>query len=229
MKTIAIIPAFNEEHNIGEVVRGTLKHVDKVYVIDNNSKDQTAIIAEKAGAIVFPEYEKGAGAATRHGWCVCKELARMGECDIVVTIDGDGQHNPDDIPWLLAPILKNDADVVLGSRFIYRERIPTYRRIGNNLIALLVNLYYHGDWIIDAQCGMRAFGKIAIISMKIEEKGYRLIIESIMKARHIGLRILEIPIQASYRDLDQDSTMHPIVHGVLVLLGILKWRLKLWT
>jgi len=228
MKTIAIIPAFNEEHNIGEVVRGTLKHVDKVYVIDNNSKDQTANIAEKAGAIVFPEYEKGAGAATRHGWCVCKELARMGECDIVVTIDGDGQHNPDDIPWLLAPILKNDADVVLGTRFVNPEIMPGYRRFGNKVITLCANLYYNGDWITDAQCGLRAFNKLALNALTIEENSYGLIIEAIMKSRSLGLRIAEVPVQCIYRGLDQDSNMNPVKHGLSILLGIAKWRLKLW-
>jgi len=228
MRIIAVIPAYNEEMNIGSVVSGTLKYVDRVYVIDNNSKDETVSIAEKAGAIVFTEYEKGAGAATSHGWCVCKELIRMGECDIVVTLDGDGQHNPDDIPWLIAPISNNDADVVLGTRFVNPEIMPGYRKFGNKVITLCANLYYHGDWITDAQCGFRAFNRLALTALTIQEKSYGLIIEAIMKSRSLGLRIAEVPVQCIYRGLGQDSNMNPVKHGLSILLGIVKWRLKLW-
>jgi glycosyltransferase involved in cell wall biosynthesis len=226
MRTVAIIPAFNEEYNIGSVVKETLKYVDVVYVIDNNSSDNTAGIARESGAISLIEHDKGAGAATSHGWKICKWLASIGQCDVVVTLDGDGQHDPADIPRLIEPILKNDADVVLGSRFIHQGVIPPYRKFGNDVITLCSNIYYKGDWVTDAQCGMRAFGKIAIVSMDIEEKGFGLIVEAIMKSRQLGLRIAEVPVQCIYRGLDQDSTMNPVIHGISILLGIVKWRLK---
>jgi len=228
MRAVAIIPAFNEEQNIGLVVKETLKYVDAVYVVDNNSSDNTAGIARESGAIALIEHEKGAGAATAHGWRVCQWLASIGQCDIVVTLDGDGQHNPADIPHLVEPILKNNADIVLGSRFINQTTIPAYRKFGNDVITLCSNVYYKGDWVYDAQCGMRSFNKLALTALDIEEKGYGLIIEAIMKSRSLGLRIAEVPVQCIYRGLDQDSNMNPVKHGLSILLGIAKWRLKLW-
>jgi glycosyltransferase involved in cell wall biosynthesis len=197
-----------------------------VYVIDNNSTDKTARIAKSAGAWVFNERIKGAGAATAHGWRVCGGLAEIDRCDVMVTLDADGQHNPGDIPELIEPILKNEADVVLGSRFIEKCDIPTYRRFGIKVITMCSNLYYRDGWVTDAQCGIRAFGKIAIKSMDITEKSYGLMVEEIMKARYLGLRIKEVPVKCIYRGLKSDSGMNPVKQGIMTLICILKWRLR---
>jgi glycosyltransferase involved in cell wall biosynthesis len=229
MKVIAVIPAHNEEEFIYQVVRQTLKYVDMVYVIDNNSTDKTSRLALSGGAIVLPELVKGAGAATSHGWRVCKGLAEVDKCDVLVTLDADGQHNPSDIPKLIEPILKNEADVVFGSRFIEQCEIPAYRRFGIQVITMCSNIYYRDEWVTDAQCGIRAFGKIAIKSMDITEKSYGLMIEQIMKARSLGLRIKEVPVDCVYRGLNKDSGMNPVKQGILTLMCILKWRIKLWV
>ena len=106
--------------------------------------------------------------------------------------------------------------------------MPGYRKFGNKVITLCANLYYNGDWITDAQCGLRAFNKLALNALTIEENSYGLIIEAIMKSRSLGLRVAEVPVQCIYRGLDQDSNMNPVKHGLSILLGIAKWRLKLW-
>lgn len=227
MKVIAVIPAHNEEEFIYQVVRQTLKYVDMVYVIDNNSTDKTSRLALSGGACVLSEQIKGAGAATSHGWRVCKGLSEIDRCDVLVTLDADGQHNPSDIPKLIEPILNNDADVVLGSRFIDECEIPTYRRLGIKVITACSNLYYRDGWVTDAQCGIRAFSKIAIRAMDITEKSYGLMIEEIMKARSLGLRIKEVPVKCIYRGLKSDSSMNPVKQGIMTLLCILKWRIKL--
>lgn len=219
---VAVIPAYNEETYIREVILETFKYVDAVIVVDNCSKDKTVRIAEGAGAMVITEYIQGAGAATNRGMQMAKAMG----ADIVVTIDADGQHNPMDIPRLVEPIIKNDADVVLGSRFINQCIIPTYRRFGIKVITLCCNLYSN-VWLTDAQCGLRAFSKFALKTFTLEEKGYGIMIEEIMKSKKLWLRIREVPVQCFYRGLESDSGMNPVKQGILTLLCILKWRLKL--
>ena len=141
-------------------------------------------------------------------------------------MDADGQHNPADIPKLIEPILNNDADVVLGSRFIEKCTIPAYRRFGIKVITLFSNLLYREEWVTDAQCGIRAFGKFALRTMDIEEKSYGLMIEQIMKARSLGLRIKEVPVKCIYRGLKSDSGMNPVKQGIMTLICVLKWRLR---
>jgi len=112
---VVAIPAFNEEIAIGSVVLRSLKYADKVIVVNDGSKDRTAEIAKMAGADVIEHTTNGGkGAAIKDAF----DYAKFVNADILVLIDGDGQHNPDEIPVLLAPILKGEADFVNGSRFI---------------------------------------------------------------------------------------------------------------
>ncbi|EHR79127.1 glycosyl transferase [Thermococcus litoralis DSM 5473] len=114
MKTLIIIPAYNEELTIGSVVALAKKYGD-VLVVDDGSKDRTSEIAQKAGAIVIRhEVNKGKGAALKTGF----GYALANGYDVIVTIDADGQHNPDEIPLLLKPILEGEADLVIGSRYL---------------------------------------------------------------------------------------------------------------
>ena len=114
-KLIAAIPCLNEEQFIGDVVTRARKYVDKVIVIDDGSTDNTSEVAKAAGAhVIRHKARQGAGAATRAAF----EAAKKCDADVLITLDGDGQHNPDEIPRVLAPILHNKADLVIGSRFL---------------------------------------------------------------------------------------------------------------
>jgi len=220
-----VIPAYNEEKHIADVVKKALKCADYVVVVDNNSTDNTYQVASDAGALVVSEQIQGAGAATRKGF----EIAQQLMSDIVVTLDGDGQHSPFDIQYLIKPILDNDADVVWGSRFKGTLlQIPGYRKFGIKVITLCCNLLSR-ECVTDAQCGIRAFNKFSLMTFKVEENGYGVMIEQIMKARHLHLRVKESPVQCCYRDFGSDSSMNPVKQGLLTLLCILKWRLKLWV
>ncbi len=127
MKIVAVIPCLNEEHFISDVVFKTIKHVDKVIVIDDGSKDSTALLARDAGAkVISHTFNQGAGAATRTGF----EAAIKYGADIVVTLDGDGQHNPDEIPLIVKPLLDGKADLVIGSRFLAEAKVSLYRKFG---------------------------------------------------------------------------------------------------
>ena len=228
MRIVAVIPAHNEERFIGDVVVQTKRYVDAVYVVDNNSTDKTARIAQSYGAIIVPEGTKGAGAATSAGWRIAKGLAKIGHCNILVTLDGDGQHNPHDIPRIVHLILKGEADVVFGSRFMGKNNIPAYRKLGISIITIACNLFSKKK-LTDAQCCLRAFGLAAIMDIDLTDNGFGFSIEEIMKARKLKLRMKEIPVECAYRGLKSDSTMNPIKHGISVLLKVFEWRLKLWT
>ena len=111
MKTIVIIPAFNEQAAIGEVVQKSLQYADDVLVVDDGSSDNTSEIAKNAGASLLKHPTNfGKGVSLRDAFGQVKGY------DIVVTIDGDGQHNPDEMPELIKPIEENKADFVNGSR-----------------------------------------------------------------------------------------------------------------
>ncbi|GEM_PF-253290 len=114
-KVIAVIPAYNEQPFIGEIVSQARKYVDQVIVIDDGSNDSTGDAASAAGAnVIRHSSRRGAGAATKTGF----EAALKNGADIVVTLDGDGQHNPDEIPRVIAPVANRQSDLVIGSRFL---------------------------------------------------------------------------------------------------------------
>ena len=137
-KVVAGIPAYNAAGYVSDVIRKARKYVDEVIVVDDGSTDSTAQVSSAAGATVIrSEVNRGVGRATE----TCFRLAKEKGTDILVTLDGDGQHNADEIPIVIAPILNKKADLVIGSRFLDGQcSIPRYRRFGINVITFLLNL-----------------------------------------------------------------------------------------
>ena len=221
MKIIAVIPCFNEEHFIGDVVFETIKYVDKVIVIDDGSKDDTARIAREAGAEVISHPSCwGAGAATRTGF----EAALKSGADIVVTLDGDSQHDPSEIPLLLRPLLQDDADLVIGSRFIkHKTNIPAYRELGVDFITWMYNLGTNVK-VTDSQSGFRAHSRKLLGSVDIKHDDFSFSVEVLVKARKRGFRIAEVPISCLYHD--QGSTLNPVSHGISVVIAVVGIRLS---
>ena len=135
---LAVIPAYNEEGRIAQVVAAAKRYVDAVLVVDDGSTDRTAECAVQAGArIVSHAQNCGAGAATMTGL----DAARMLGAQIVVTLDADGQHDPQEIPLLLKPIQEDKADIVFANRFGRKNIIPLVRRVFNgigNVLTLFV-------------------------------------------------------------------------------------------
>lgn len=215
---LAAIPAYNEEVAIGSVVLRAKKHVDRVLVIDDGSSDNTAAIAELAGATVIRHGQnQGKGMALRQAFVYARECS----ADILVCLDADGQHNPDEIPRLLLPIKNGDVDMVIGSRFLdIHSDIPRYRQAGQKVLNTLTNTLSVTK-VTDSQSGFRAFSKKAIGTMSLEEKGMG--IESYMQhaAEDSSLRIAEVPITCRY-DLEHTSKMGSVRHGVSVINTILR-------
>lgn len=143
-RIIAVIPALNEEKAISKVIRGVKKYVDEIILIDDASSDKTAVIAEQEGAIILSHTKnQGYDKSLDDGFA----LAAKRGATIILTFDGDGQHNPEDIPKIVEPILKDEADVVVGKR-------PHYARITEYLFAFIARIKANID---DPLCGLKAY------------------------------------------------------------------------
>lgn len=215
MKVIAAIPAYNEEKSIAKVILRTQKKADKVIVVDDGSTDETSEIAKALGALVFRHRKNlGYGSAIK----TCFEAAKELNADTMVILDGDGQHNPDEIISLVEKI-KEGFDVVIGSRFIRKNKIPKYRKFGINILNLAIRRTRIN--VSDCQSGYRAYSKKAIERINPEENGMSASIEILLQAQTNGLKFCEVPIACDY-NVDKSSTQNPLTHGITVLVSILR-------
>lgn len=213
-----ILPAYNEEIPIGSMVHLTRLYADKVIVIDDGSSDRTAEVARRAGAeVIVHEVNKGKGKALKTGF----EIALFLGADIIVTMDSDGQHNPAEIPKLVAPIIEGEAEMVNGSRYLnsLEKNTPAYRRIGQTILDKFTNIH-SGLKITDSQSGFRAFAASTIEKFRFNAQGMAIESEMLTDAGNAGLRVKEVGIGVRY-DVD-GSTKKPISHGLEVLLAIFK-------
>ncbi|USZ69751.1 glycosyltransferase family 2 protein (plasmid) [Halorussus salilacus] len=225
--TVAAIPAYNEEDTVGSVVERARPHVDEVVVVDDGSTDETVAAAERAGATVVEHgTNRGYGATLQTAF----EAADDRNADALVTLDGDGQHDPEDIPKLLARQRETDANVVVGSRFRgdANAHVPRYRRFGLFVINVLTNLsmgaFPFRSWVSDTQSGFRAFDARAIESLAGDgtlgdDMGAST--DILYHARRNGYAVEEVGTTIRY-DGDETSTQNPISHGLSVVSNILR-------
>ncbi len=195
-RIVCVIPAYNEEGNVGKVIEQAKNYCDKVIVVDDRSTDATASEASLKGAmVVFQPVRCGVGLTLKTG---LKKSLRLG-ADYVITLDGDGQHNPNDIPSLLKPLLEDEADIVIGSRLIGDfSSMPAHRLIANRLLSWLTSKAC-GMKISDSQSGFRAYNRKAVESLlKNFPKGYNWASHTIIAATDDGLKIVETPIETIY-------------------------------
>jgi glycosyltransferase involved in cell wall biosynthesis len=222
-KVVAAFPCFDTQRYIAEVVSVAKKYVDEVIVIDDGSTDKTAQFASLAGATVISHgVNKGYGKAISS----CFAAARAHNADVLVTMDGDGQHDPEEIPDLLAPIINGNADLVIGSRFLQRRgKIPGYRKFGIEFINWLWN-FASGVKVSDTQSGARGYSKNIITSGEFSERGMGISIEILEMARRRGARIKEVPISCSYENNNSSISIKAVGHGMDVVFSIIRLRLK---
>ena len=213
----ACIPAYNEENNIKEVVTKSLPHVDRVIVCDDGSTDNTAQVAKEAGAVVICKENGGYGSAIT---CLF-DYARKENAQIMITLDGDGQHDPNQIPILVDAIGEHGVDVVIGSRFLDdTTKAPGYRKTGIKVITSALN-YGTNFKVSDSQSGFRAYSKNAIDAIHPTEEGMSVSTEILMKISNKGLSVAEVPITVSYEG--DTSEQHSVTHGVGVLANTIKY------
>lgn len=191
---VAVLPAYNLERSIAAIVERTRPFVDHVVVTADASRDGTAAAARAAGADVpEPESVRGKGFALQKGLARARELG----AHVVVMMDSDGQHLPEEIPAVVQPILEGRADVVSGSRMLGTLKTRLVNRFGNHVLRSL-SFLLTGRWLSDTETGFRAFTAEAIFSMPLTARGYEIESEIMMRALHARRRIVEVPIHVPF-------------------------------
>lgn len=221
MRVLCAIPCLNEEVAIGSVVLRARRHVQEVLVVDDGSADNTEEVARLAGATVLRHKEnRGKGEAYRTLWA----HARVHGFDALVVLDGDGQHDPDEIPLLLAKL--QDADMVIGARWGESTEMPLWRKVGKRVLDYGTAMASEsgkgggeGPKLTDSQSGFRAYSRKALEAIEPRQAGFSVESQMLIDAHAAGLRIGETRIHCRY-DVDS-STQGPIRHASSVLNDLL--------
>ena len=219
MKITIGIPAYNEEKNIAGIISKLKKYTDSIIVCDDGSSDLTGDISEQLGAIVIKHSKnRGYGAAINSLFLKAKEL----ESDVFLTLDADGQHRIEDIPIVTDPIIKNEVDLVIGSRFLdtKSEEMPNYRKVGIKIITKITNLSIK-EKLTDSQSGFRAYSRKALQEITPTDDGMGVSTEILIKASNLELKVAEAPIKVNYNG--ETSTHDPVSHGTSVILSTIKF------
>ena len=213
-KIIVGMPAYNEGKYVGSLVLQTRQYAETVVVVDDGSTDHTSKVAELAGAKVVRHREnKGYGTAIRS---ILAE-AKKQNADILVILDADSQHNPEEIPSLIKAVSEG-SDVVIGSREMQKRAITPYRRLGQRVLSRLTYIASHKK-LSDTESGFRAYSRKAITTLELKEAGMAISSEIVSEAAAKGLKVTEIPISVIYTK--DGSTLNPVRHGFGVLNRIM--------
>lgn len=215
-KIAILIPCYNEELTIEKVVKDCKNKLPEafIYVYDNNSKDNTAAIASKAGAIVVPERNQGKGNVVR-------SMFRDIDADIYVMIDGDDTYPIDEINKLIDEV-KNGADMVIGDRLsstYYTENKRPFHNFGNDLVRWLVNTIFKSN-ITDIMTGYRAFSKKFVKTISVMSPGFQIETELTITALQYRYNIVSVPIQYRDRPDGSFSKLNTYSDGIKVLLTL---------
>ena len=214
------MPAFNEEKSVGRVVSYAKKYAHLVLVVNDCSTDNTANVAKEAGAeVISHTANQGYGGSA----LTVFQTAQKYQPDVLILMDADGQHNPEDIPRFVAKI-QEGYDVVIGSRYLEkesREMIPLYRKIGMRALDMSTHLSAKTLETTDALCGFRAFNKNAYSKIHHLDAKYHGSTDIIVQLSELGMAFGEIPVKVRY-DLEDTSEKTPIALGLDLLTGILQ-------
>ena len=215
-----VVPAFNEEHTVGDVIdrlQEVLKEIglpSEIIVIDDFSRDRTAEVSRGQNVNVYSfKQHMGKGYALRAGFVKAKG-------EIIVTIDSDGSNRPEELPLLLKPVLQNQADLVIGSRFsgttatLGKKFNAAGVRMFNSLIKILT-----GAVVTDSQSGYRAMKALVLEGLTLKSGTYEIESEMLVKIAHRRFRIMELPISFEQRTYGV-STLDPFVDGFKILMSI---------
>jgi len=218
MKVIAVIPAFNEGTRLAAVVADVQPQVNEVIIVDDGSNAQHAqaiSTLQNQATILRHRINLGKGAALRTG---CEAAIAKG-AEVVVFLDGDGQHLASDIPRLLKKLETENLDIVFGSRTIGKD-MPLVMMLGNKFLSLCSSFLF-GLYISDTQSGFRAFRTNAYKALRWNSSRYEVETEMVANAARKKLRIGEIQIQTIYHDNYKGTT---VLDGLRIFTSMLRWK-----
>jgi glycosyltransferase involved in cell wall biosynthesis len=223
MLIIALIPAFNEENNVGAIVESASKYVDKVVVVDDGSSDNTGAVAKSSGAFVIRnEVNKGKAGAMYVGFDYAQKIG----ADTVIILDADGQHDPSEIPNFITKI-KEGFDIVVGARQFNTKVMPRIRIFANSFSSHLTSIVCRTK-ILDSQSGYRAVRTEVFKKIRFNSQRYQIETEMLVKAAKCGFKITFIPIKTIYRK-EAKSKINQLVDPVKFMWLIFKlsfWRCR---
>ncbi len=197
-----VIPSYNEEDHIVEVIKDVKKITKNIIVVDDSSTDNTYSLAKSQKVTVLRHIiNRGQGASLQTG----NEYAYSNNADIVVHFDADGQFKAEEIKDIIKPIINNKADIVFGSRFLEKKsKIPKLKKIIILPLAKLINKIFFGINLTDPQNGFRAINRKALETIKIENDGAAHCNEILIKSFKNNLRIKEVPVSVIYNHFGQN-------------------------
>ena len=218
MFKIVCMPAYNEENLIFDLIKKIRPFVDMVVVCDDGSTDKTEQKARDAGAHVIRHNKNlGKGGAMKSLFSYAKNI----DADIMITMDGDGQFLPEEIPRIMKPVIEEKADVVLGYRFDDADDMPTYRKFGNKFLDKMTSLASELPFR-DTQGGFRAYSKKSIQLIEFSTDGFGVDSEIVVNASKQNLKIVEEKVTVIYNTGGKTSTKTPVVHVSEVLKTVLE-------
>lgn len=205
---VVAIPAYNEDRFIGSLVLKLRSNGKQVLVVDDGSSDATAEVARAAGALVV-RHSVNRGKTAAVG-TIFEEARQMG-AQVLVLLDGDSQHDPAEVDALAEPILRGEADMVVGSRFAgVRSDIPRWRMAGQHALTMATNVG-SGLHLTDTESGYRAFSRRALEEMRFKGQGFALEPMTQFQAKQRGWKVIEVPIRVHYKE---PMKRNPVWHGM---------------
>jgi glycosyltransferase involved in cell wall biosynthesis len=221
-KIIIALPAYNEASVLPEVIAEiNSAGYSHIVIVDDGSRDDTFTVAKRAGVVALKHrLNRGKGAATK----TAIEAAKLLGAEIIVTMDSDGQHNPGDIKALITPIVRGEADVVLGTRLMDPQGMP-WHKILANWTGNVVTWCFYGLWVTDSQSGFRAYSHKAASLINTKSDRYDYESEVIREIRLHGLPFIEIPIEVRYTEYSMGKLERQSFINGIKTLGRMLWRL----
>lgn len=226
LRVCVVIPAYNESSVIGDVIKDVIKtfkntpYSTEIVVVNDSSKDNTALVAKKAGATVINHIlNTGAGGATATGL----SYAQQNNFDIACTMDADGQHDSKDVLEGVHQLIGRKTDLMIGSRLINNHGMSRVKIIGNWGLSLITYLLF-GINSTDSQSGLRIYSRTALERLRWKTSGYEFCSEMLWRAKQIGLKIDEYPIKAIYTEYSKSKGQNNW-NAVNIIKSLLKRRI----
>ncbi|MCX5703536.1 MAG: glycosyltransferase family 2 protein [Candidatus Omnitrophica bacterium] len=220
MRTCVIIPTYNEARAIAGLVKEIKRQDLDVLVVDDGSGDNTAQIAKDSGAIVLRnEINQGKGASLIKGF----NYALSRDYDAVITMDGDGQHLPEDIPYFIRLAAYSDGAIFIGNRMQSTKNIPLVRFLTNKFMSWLISGIAKQK-IPDTQCGFRLIKKEALKKVPLATSKYETESEILIRGSRLGFKIESVPIKTIY--MGEKSQINPFIDTLRFFRFLIR---ELWT